>query len=311
MTALPFTGFSDPKVRRTGVGGGDVAKICGVSRFGGAMDVFMEKMGFSAPLVETQPMLWGKRLEDTVARYWSEVTGVKIRRVNRTLRHPVKHFAFAHLDRATVGGDILEVKTSGAFVANDWGEPDTDQVPADYFLQGLHYAHVTDKPRVHYAVLIGGQAFRKYVYERDRELEREIEDRVEAFWHDNVEKGIPPDIDGSESAGRYLSLRHPRVLVPTVEWSEDIEAAALAYHAAREQVTAAETAKGLWRNKIAELLGDAGESTAPGFVVRYSETAGAKRVDLDALRHAHPAIAAEFTKVSEPSRRVTVDVREV
>lgn len=309
MKAL-FTGNADPAVRRTMIGGSDVAKICGVSRFGGPMDVFMEKMGHSAPLVETSPMAWGKLLEDTVARYWSKQTGIPVRRVNRTLRHPVRFFAGAHVDRLA-GPDILEVKTSGAFVANDWGEQDTDQVPADPFLQGLHYAYVLNRPKVHYAVLIGGQAFRKYVYERDRELEREIEDRVESFWHDNVEKGVPPDIDGSESAGRYLSLRHPRVLVPTVEWSEDIEAAALAYHAAREQETAATAAKGLWRNRIAELLGDAGEATAPGFVVRYSETAGAKRVDLDALRAAHPAIAQEFTKVSEPSRRVTVDVREV
>lgn len=304
-----FTGNSDPKVRRTMIGGSDVAKICGVSRFGGPMDVFMEKMGYSAPLVETEAMGWGKILEDTVARHWSKVTGIPVRRVNRTVRHPVKFFAAAHVDRLA-GPDILEVKTSGVFAASDYGESDTDQVPADAFLQGLHYAHVLDRPRVHYAVLIGGQSFRKFVYERDRELETEIEDRVSAFWHDNIEKGIPPDVDASESAAQYLSLRHPAVLVPTVELTEEIETEALAYDVARREVKQWEVQQKLRRNRLAALLGDGGEASRPGLVVRWSDTEGAKRLDLDALRAAHPKIAAEFTRQDPPSRRLTVSIKE-
>ena len=42
--------------RRKGLGGTDAAKVLGLSRFGGPADLYMEKLGLSAELVQTEAM---------------------------------------------------------------------------------------------------------------------------------------------------------------------------------------------------------------------------------------------------------------
>ena len=124
---------SDPEVRATLLGGSDMARILGLSRFGGPMDAWMEKRRLSAPLVETAPMRWGKLLEEPIAHEYATVTGRRVTRWSKTIRHPQYPFLGAHIDRKAKGKDeptrILECKTAGTFMVSDFGEPGTDEVP--------------------------------------------------------------------------------------------------------------------------------------------------------------------------------------
>jgi predicted phage-related endonuclease len=186
-------------------------------------------------------------------------------------------------------------------------------VPADYFLQGLHQAMVTNKPVVHYAVLIGGQAFRKYVYERDVTLERPIRERLIEWWQDHVVKGDPPDVDGSESAYEYLRGRYPRETLAETEMTDEIEQWALQYEAAKHAMSAEEARKSDAGNHLRDLLGEAGLASRNGITVRYSTVKSAERLRLDQLLKARPDLGpliTEFTLRDPDYRRLTVDVKE-
>ncbi|NDA64358.1 MAG: hypothetical protein EBX50_20370, partial [Chitinophagia bacterium] len=51
---------------------------------------------------------------------------------------------------------------------------------------------ICDVPKVDIAVLIGGQDFRIYTYERNKELEEKLIKIACNFWHNHIEKMIPP-----------------------------------------------------------------------------------------------------------------------
>jgi predicted phage-related endonuclease len=73
-----------------------------------------------------------------------------------------------------------------------WGEQGTDQVPESYLIQCAYYASICDVPKVDIAVLIGGQDFRIYTYNRDKNLEEKLIKIACNFWHNHIEKRIPP-----------------------------------------------------------------------------------------------------------------------
>ena len=73
-----------------------------------------------------------------------------------------------------------------------WGDLGTDQIPESYLLQVAYYAAICDVPKVDIAVLIGGQDFRIYTYNRDKNLEEKLIKIGVNFWHNHIEKRIPP-----------------------------------------------------------------------------------------------------------------------
>lgn len=314
MTTPIVTVSSDPELRRTGLGGTDVARILGLSRFGGPMDVYLEKIGQAAPLIETEPMRWGKLLEDPIAREYAEKTGRKVRRAAAFLRHPaVPHF-YANIDRWSVQRDtpkrVLECKTTSVFNAEDFGEEYTDQVPGDYLVQAAWYAYLTDSEQADLAVLIGGNKHRVFHIPRDADLEADMVERAQAFW-DDTQGGIPPPIDGSEAADTYLRKTYRD---RGTERPMDDELARLAYEykAASESFKAFEAQKKLLANQIGDLMGNDRWAEGQGIRVVYGERQAPARTDwakLVEVQKIDPAIVAAYTIRGEPIRFPTVTVR--
>ena len=73
-----------------------------------------------------------------------------------------------------------------------WGDEGTDQIPESYLVQVAWYSAICDVPKVDIAVLIGGQNYREYTYTRDQELEEKLIKIACNFWHNHVQKRIPP-----------------------------------------------------------------------------------------------------------------------
>lgn len=180
-----------PEERRTGLGGSDAAAALGLSPWRSQYDLWEEKTGQAPPLEQTEPMLWGKLLEDTIRREYARRTGLTVTYRKDMIRHPTRPWQFAHLD-GEVGQDgkrILEVKS--ARMGIDWGEPETDAIPLPYLVQVHHSLIVTAAEVCDVAVLIGGQDFRIYHVERDIEIEQRIIEGETAFW-EGVTYGVPP-----------------------------------------------------------------------------------------------------------------------
>jgi putative phage-type endonuclease len=187
---------SDPEVRATGIGGSDLARLLGMSRFGGPMEVWMEKRRLAAPLLESEPMRWGKLLEEPIAREYAVKTGRKVIRRPATIRDRKRPFLFAHIDRmSSLKGTptrVLECKSANAFMVSDFGEPGTDEVPADYLLQVMHYLGVTGYETADLAVLIGGQSHRVYTIPRDPDMLALAWAEATRFWHRTSRRGSRP-----------------------------------------------------------------------------------------------------------------------
>lgn len=210
------------RLRREGVGGSDVAKIMGFSKYGSPLEVWLEKTGRTEPadLSDNQAVEWGNRLEDVVARKFAEDHPEYIVR-NRdgrgrweTLVSKTRPWAHANLDRNLygVGEDgkrdgrryLLEVKTCSAYRAEDW----EDGVPDYYLTQVTHYLGVTGYEGAWVAVLIGGQEYREFYVERDEDDIRAVQEAVDAFWHDYVEADTPPALVGSDSEAAAVFGMH-------------------------------------------------------------------------------------------------------
>ncbi|MAG64750.1 MAG: hypothetical protein CMK74_02590 [Pseudomonadales bacterium] len=192
-----FQNRFDPKLRQKYIGGTDIAAILNLHPYKKKYEVWLEKIGKIDPadLSENEAVYWGKVLENLIADRYSEVTGSKVRNVNRTLMHSKYNFMRGHIDRKLEGKNAgLEVKTVGLRSAHLWGDEYTDEIPVHYELQVLHYIAITGFDYFDVAALFFGQEMRIFHVRRNRNLERikELEEKARKFWQQHVLTGIPP-----------------------------------------------------------------------------------------------------------------------
>jgi putative phage-type endonuclease len=181
------------EARKTYIGGSDLGAIVGVNRYKTALDVYLEKTSEHIHEVNNDATYWGNVLEEVVAQEYSKRTHLPLKTETTLLRHKEHEFLGANIDRWVGNKEyVLECKTASFMMARDWGEEGTDQIPESYLVQVAHYASICDVPKVDIAVLIGGQDFRIYTYERNREFEEKLIKIAHHFWHNHIEKRIPP-----------------------------------------------------------------------------------------------------------------------
>lgn len=182
------------QVRRTGIGGSDAAAIAGLSRYKSNVDVYLEKIGMSNVDFQSDAAYWGNVLEPVVADEYSRRTGKTVLVEERLLQSDKYPWMIANVDRVIANENaILECKTCSAFKYKEWGADGTDDVPDEYLLQCAHYAIVTDAKYVDLAVLMGGQHFGIYTYNRNKKLEQSLIEIEHDFWHKHVLLEEPPE----------------------------------------------------------------------------------------------------------------------
>jgi putative phage-type endonuclease len=185
--------------RKNYIGGSELAAICGVSSFDKtALDVYLSKV--NPQLVELtkndpnyEAAYWGTKQEEIIAERYAEECNVIIQKQPTLIRHPKYPFIACNIDRWVGNKEyILECKTAHFYKMKQWGDSGTDQIPESYLVQVAYYAAICDVPKVDIAVLIGGQDFRIYTYNRNKELEEKLIKIACNFWHNHIEKRIPP-----------------------------------------------------------------------------------------------------------------------
>jgi len=192
-----------PEVRKLFIGGTDIAALLRMHPYRKKYRVWLEKTGRMDPdnLDDNEAVFWGSFLEDKIAERYVEVSGNKVRNVNRTLVHPKYDFLRGHIDRKLEGKNAgLEVKTVGLRTAYLWGEPGTDEIPLHYGLQVLHYMAITGYDYFDIAALFFGQEMRIYTIARKNnpEVIKDIEETAREFWEKHVLTDIPPVPESTE-----------------------------------------------------------------------------------------------------------------
>jgi len=192
--------------RKKGIGGSDAPAICGISRWKTPIDVYLDKINKEIiEKEENEHMYWGNVLEPVIIKRYEENTG-KIVSTKNPLMTSIKYpFMIANIDGfIAFDGGILECKTADSRTSNKWGKDDSDFFPEEYLIQCAHYAIVYDSPYVDLAVLIGGNDFRIYKYNRNEILEELIIQKELEFWNENVLNHIPPQPRTEEDFNKII-----------------------------------------------------------------------------------------------------------
>lgn len=290
--------------RRSGVGGSDVPAIVGASPWRSPLDVYLDKVGLAEPQPETEPMRWGTLLEAVVAQEYARRLGVAVVPGPGMLRHPDRPWAFANVDRLVAGGGRgVEIKTTG--YADAWGEPGTDQMPPYVVAQVAWYAGITGIAEWDVPVLISGSDFRVYHYRRDPELEEMLFDAAGRFWHEHVLAMVPP----APRSVAEAAVRWPRDTGAEVYASAEAVAAVAELARLKAEIKRLEAEAEGYELAVKSEMGEASALLADGGGVLATWKASvARRVDLEALKAAHPDIHERF-RVESSSRRFLVKSR--
>ena len=226
--------------RKNYLGGSDLGAIAGLNPYRTALDVYLDKTSDDIAEDTNSAMRWGNLLEDAVARAYSEDTGYNVSIEPNTIYHPEHKFLAANIDRWV--GDreyVLECKTAGFTRGKEWGDSGTDQIPESYLVQVAYYAAICDVPKVDIAVLIAGQDFRIYTYNRNKDLEDKIIKIACNFWHNHIEKRIPPKCVNTRDTFNLFPESHYHEIVAEdniIEKLEELKMAKLAEEQIQENI---------------------------------------------------------------------------
>lgn len=214
--AVQTTEFSNKDVtlnRNKFIGGSDIAKIMGLSRWGTPLKLWAEKTGkLPAPdLSNVEAVEMGTRLEQFVADLFAVKTGKSVRRSPKYYQHPDYPYMIAHVDRLVTGTDeLLECKTCSAYKADEW---EGEEIPQEYILQVMWYLGITGRKIGHIAVLIGGQSFKYKQIEFDAELFATMVEAAKEFWG-HVQEDTPPAIMPTDDETlKDLYSEHSEVMI--------------------------------------------------------------------------------------------------
>lgn len=293
--------------RTKGIGGSDASIILGLNKWKTPFELWLEKTGQSN-LEDTagEAAYFGNLLEDMVAKEFEVRTDKKVRRNNFMLQHPEHSFITANIDRKVVGESaVLECKTASAYLAKDW---ESEEIPESYLVQVQHYLGVTGYEHAYIAVLIGGQKFIWKDIKRDDELIQMIFDAEVHFWNHHVLKEIPPALDGSSAAERFLKERYEKTDPDKmVDLAFEHKGRIDNYLELKQKIKQLQELAKESENKLKQDLKEA----ETGFVQNYQvnwKPITANRVDSKLLKSKYPDV---YNSVLKPSTYRKFNIKEI
>lgn len=289
------------KERQKGIGGSDVGAIMGLNRWKSPFEVYVDKTSEITEVIEPyESSYWGSTLEEVVAREFSVRTGKKVRKDNRHLVHKKYEFMMGNVDRRIVGeNSILECVTVNAFGAKEW---EGEEIPPRFILQCQHYMEVLDADTCYIAALIGGQRFVYKEITRDEELISMIIEAEKDFWINHVEKRIPPKLDGSDAASKYLSKTYKNVdKSMEVNLKAEFKDKINDYLNIKNQIKTLDESLKTIENNLKNELGNAEKGCIDNFQVIWKGIIS-NRIDSKGLKEKYPEIYKDLCRQSMSRR---------
>ena len=186
------------EIRKTGVGGSDIAVLLGLNPFKTTHELWLEKTEQIEPenFDDNDAVSFGNIIEDTIGEFYTHKTGIELRNKLQTIRHPEYDWLVANIDKKVVGVKKgVEIKNVGFHAAHAWGKDGTDEVAEYYMPQPMHYMLVLDYQEWDVAAYFGGADLKIYHLHRDKEFDELIIDLSHDFWHNHVLSMVAPEID--------------------------------------------------------------------------------------------------------------------
>lgn len=260
--------------RADAIGGSDVAAIMGVSPWRTRWDVYLEKTRDPsyAPQEETLAMRLGSYMEDFLAAEYERETGRTVVERQAFVGLPGYPYLRGTLDgrvqtltSAAADDGIWEAKTAGS--DRDWANG-----PPDYYLtQCYFYLALTSAPWCDLTILFPRADLRTYRIDADETMQRGILAACVAFWRDHVVPRIPPPMDASPAASRWLA-RMPADDEDVLEAGAELEEVIEKLSGVREALKALGSSESLLENQAKALIGEHQKAVGRGWHVSYKRT---------------------------------------
>lgn len=285
--------------RRRGLGGSDIGAICGVNPYTSARHIYLQKTeqyesDFGGAAQER--MLFGHLLEPVVANEYSRRTGKKLAVANATICHKEHNWALANVDRIIVDDDgnpigILECKTAGEYMKDDWDEGD---LPVSYIYQLQWYLFVTGLKYGAFACLVGGNKFFYYDIVRDDNLIEVLFAKADRFWNYNVRQLIAPELDGSDACEEFIAKEVKKGTEIILEEDTYDELAATIV-SAKAEIKALENIVEAAQYRLKEKIGTNEIAYTSSYVIKWPERTQS-RIDSALLKLNYPEAAKACSK---------------
>lgn len=257
----------DPVIRSQGIGGSEIAAICGLDDRRDAFSVYADKLGLLQRAAPSKRMRWGKLLERAIVTGYGEETGLSVAWHDETVVNRSRAWQVSTPDAFAWSSDDLSfnpaTRVGGVDAKNvsfdqmqKWGDAGSNIVPDTIALQCQWYCSAEELPWWDVAALFGGNDLRIYRIHRDRGIEEILLSAAEAFWRDHVLARVPPPIGCSQAAADYLKKWFPKN-VQALRHADAVELGMLAQlKQAKEEFKEAEAAKDALENQTKLLIGD-------------------------------------------------------
>lgn len=284
--------------RSKGIGGSDVAVLCGLSKYKTAYQLYLEKRReLPSEDIDSERMRFGRRLEKPIADEFAFRSGRKIWRAPRTLRHPQYKFLLGNIDRWQEREGLLGVyegKNANERQRKVWLD---GGVPEGYYLQLQHYLMVTGCTFGTFGVLFGGNEFHAFDVERDEETIANMLAVELDFWR-RVKEGDPPDFAFGEAGAALVKRMHAKA-TPAKDYlfeGPEAEGKIRRLLQLKEVIKDRERQLEDLETWIKFEMGDAEFGLFPG-LVKFSWRNGVRKsVDMDRLKLEQAELIAKYQK---------------
>lgn len=299
--------------RSEAIYGSDVAAICGAYPADAKwaqkltpLHIWQIKKGYIEPddISDEPRVKAGNYMEPAIRTWFEDDSGLKVHCPEHTLVHPQYSWLRGHVDGLTVTEDgkkaVVEIKTADVRQSKYW-DTELAFIPTQYLMQITHYMAITDSDMAFVVVLIGGNDYRVYKFERNKKLEDRVIEKLKRFWEYNILKDIPPE---------PANLDDIKLLFPESDGKIAIAGNAVCLHFAelidiREKMNELESRSDAIKKSICEVMGTA-ETIVDGFgevLATWKTSKPATRIDGAALKAALPDIYKQYSKTDKIGSR--------
>ena len=308
--------------RRRGIGGSDIAALCGMSRFATPMSVYLDKIGMLDDSDAGEAALWGRLLETPIAWEFENRTGLHVAGAQLCVVDQRADWRRATLDGLVVETDARYTDTPipademlaaalGTFESKASSQFGFDDgIPDEYAVQCQWQMGITGLTAGWLAILHNGRRLVIEELEFDPSVFDGLAEIADRFWHDHILARNPPPVDSADATTQALKDAYrERAQGTAVELSDDVALIARGLLPARAAVKKAQAELDLIENEIRAALGDHTVGTYAGEeLVTWKAQNTAARFDVNGLRAAHPELVEKFmgekgtTRVLRPTK---------
>jgi len=294
--------------RTNGFGGSDAAAAMGLSKFKSQTQLVLEKRG-EIPFGEDEEWLrWRLAMEDPILREYSARTGRVVVRPTAPVKSEDHPFMFTTYDGVCIGSGgassnrVVQAKTAN--VKEGWGEPGSDEVPDDYWIQVQHEMAVAKAPVADIPVLFYFSRMEIYTVVADPQFQATMIEQERALWSMVHSDAMPPVLSIKDAQARWG--RHSRLgrIIANAEVLAAIDELKAVDAAADDLEIRKEAAKLVIMSALGDL--EAVASDDGELLLTWKAQAGRRGLDSKRLQAEYPEAYAACVKQGTPFRTMLV-----